>query len=385
MKKKRVLIINHEFPPIGGGAATASDRIAKGLSSSGAEVLVMTSSFKNLKGKSDWHDITLWRIPSWRRSKATGSFFEAILFTLSALFYSLIAAVRFKPDVIISFFGVPAGIIALWLKKVFRKPYIISMRGIDVPGSQSNEPLIRYIHLLIKPLLMAIWKNASALVANSESLKKLALDSAPSMAIKVINNGVDVKTYQPPRDKIRKSPISILFVGRLRIEKGIQTFIEAINILRQKKCASFKVDIVGDGKMRNSLQRYAEACGMTDVVLFHGWKASDVLPEMYCRSDIFVIPSFYEGMSNALFEAMASGLPIIASDIPSNSEFVKDQDNGLLFPAGDSNKLASSLQRLIEDESLCKHMGINSRHIAEYFGWHKTVQHYAETIDEIIS
>src|SRR5215212_9080535 len=130
----RLLLINSEYPPIGGGAGNASAHIAARLAKSGYQVTVVTSRFNGLPHKEQSGNLTIHRIPSLRRKQDRSGALEQILFILSALFWNLKMIPRIKPNATLAFFGVPSGAVAWVLKLLFGIPYIVSLRGGDVPG-----------------------------------------------------------------------------------------------------------------------------------------------------------------------------------------------------------------------------------------------------------
>ena len=105
------------------------------------------------------------------------------------------------------------------------------------------------------------------------------------------------------------------------------------------------------------------------------------LPLYYNRADVFILPSLNEGMSNAMLEAIASGLPVITTDTGGVLELVKD--NGFIVPKKNSEKISEALIKLIEDKDLCLEMGKKSREIAEKLGWDKVAGQYLEIYKKI--
>ncbi|HEX6035990.1 MAG TPA: glycosyltransferase, partial [Anaerolineales bacterium] len=159
----RILILNSEYPPIGGGAGNASAHIATELGKMGHIVTVITTRFGTLPQQEGHGRVTVHRIPGLRRSQDRSNPLEQIIFILSASFWTVRLVSRFRPNITLAFFGVPSGAVAWLVKKLYRIPYIISLRGGDVPGFRPYD--FHVYHKLIAPLLRMIWKNASAVVA----------------------------------------------------------------------------------------------------------------------------------------------------------------------------------------------------------------------------
>ena len=130
----RILILNSEYPPIGGGAGNASANIASCIARLGHEVHVVTSRFDNLPHQEQFTGLTIYRIPALRRKRDRSGALEQILFILSASFWTLNLIPRLKPEVALAFFGIPSGAVMWLIKRLYKIPYVISLRGGDVPG-----------------------------------------------------------------------------------------------------------------------------------------------------------------------------------------------------------------------------------------------------------
>ncbi|MEA3349561.1 MAG: glycosyltransferase family 4 protein [Chloroflexota bacterium] len=374
----RFLIINSEFPPIGGGAGNASAHTAQELIASGQDVTVLTCRFRNLPHEEIWRGVRLMRIPSLRRSESSSGAWEQLHFMISAAWASLRLARRWKPDAVIAYFGVPCGPAAWLLRKVFGIPYIVSLRGGDVPGFRPYD--FALYHRLLSPIIHLVWRGAAAVVANSDGLKTLAEDFAPSLNIHIIPNGVDIEEYAPV-DRAW-SPAQLLFTGRLVYQKGLDVLLEALSNLDS---LAWDLTIVGDGPQQNELEKQAQSLNLQDRISFVGWKHRQALNHYYQRANLFVLPSRHEGMPNALLEAMSSGLPAIASDIAGNEELVIDGKNGLLVPPDDVQALQDALHQLITQENLRREMGTAARqHIAASYSWRGTAQAYLDLLRRVV-
>src|SRR5689334_11202947 len=124
-----ILILNSEYPPLGGGAGNASAHIARILADLGHEIIVITSRFQNLPYQERSNRLTIYRIPALRQMQDRSDAFEQLIFMISASFYALSLVRRFKPDATLAFFGVPSGAVAYLLKVLYQIPYVVSLRG----------------------------------------------------------------------------------------------------------------------------------------------------------------------------------------------------------------------------------------------------------------
>ncbi|MFZ5893631.1 MAG: glycosyltransferase family 4 protein [Myxococcota bacterium] len=179
----------------------------------------------------------------------------------------------------------------------------------------------------------------------------------------MIPNAVDLERFAPPVRAVRAkgTRAKVAYVGRLRHVKGVTVLLEAWPAVAKESNAQLVV--AGDGPEREGLLRAAQEGGVTESVTFAG-EVSDV-PAVLAEADIYVQPSFQEGLPNSVLEAMAMGLPIVATRVSGNEDVVVDGDNGLLVPPGDPAALAAALRKLIDDPELAARMGQRSREMVE--------------------
>jgi glycosyltransferase involved in cell wall biosynthesis len=374
----KILLLNSEFPPIGGGAGNASANISRHFVDLNHHVAVLTSRFAQLPQYEEWHGVHIYRIPSLRKFQDRSGLLEQVSYILVGWWKVGRLIKDFSPDVVLAFFGIPSGAIAWWLKVKYRIPYMISMRGGDVPGFRPYD--FAMYHRLVSPFLRVIWKNAASLVANSRGLRDLALHFEPLARINLIPNGVDLEAYA---FKDRKwVPPRLLSVGRLVYQKGLDL---AARALAELKDLDWEWVIAGDGSFRQELSSLCLELGIDDRVIFAGWQSRDQLKQLYHDANLFVFPSRHEGMPNAVLEAMASGLPVVASRIAGNEELVIHGETGLLVPAESVTELVSALRQLIMDVDICKKMGDAGRARVEAgYSWRGVASDYARQLSAML-
>ena len=373
----RILILNSEYPPIGGGAGNASAHIAAQLEKMGHVVTVVTAQFGALPGQEKQGGVIVHRVPALRRRQDRSTPVEQIAFILSASLRTIRLVSHSKPDVTLAFFGVPSGAVAWLLKTFYKIPYIISLRGGDVPGFRPYD--FRLYHRLIAPFLRKIWQNAVAVVANSNGLRQLANAFDPRFEIPIIPNGVDLEAYTlAERDW---SFPRLLSVGRVVHQKGLDLAMRALGGLKH---LGWEWYIAGDGPQLQGLQALAKELDIGDRIHFLGWQSGGQLIESYQRANIFLFPSRHEGMPNAMLEAMASGLPVVASCIAGSEELVLDGKTGYLFPSEDIESLQAALEKIVSDPGLRQRMGSASRlHAETNYSWASTAQQYALLLEKV--
>jgi len=149
-------------------------------------------------------------------------------------------------------------------------------------------------------------------------------------------------------------------VGRLWRQKDPETLLRAaISVLKNNY--NISLTFVGDGELKNNMQ--AASIDYRDSIKFNGW--CDNISELLSESDLFVLPSLWEGMPLAILEALSCGVACVVSDIPGNNDLISNGFNGYLFPAGDDSKLANIIINYINNPSKLREHSINSRQFIE--------------------
>jgi glycosyltransferase involved in cell wall biosynthesis len=373
----RILILNSEYPPIGGGAGNASAHIAAQFDRMGHTVAVVTSRFGALPHREQKGNVTIHRIAGVQRRQDRSNPWEQVIFILSASLWAMSQISRFKPHATLAFFGVPSGAVAWLIKKIFHIPYVVSLRGGDVPGFRPYDFSI--YHKLVAPFLRIIWRNAVAVVANSNGLRQLANTFDSRFEIPIIPNGIDLDSYQSTgRDWTFPR---LLSVGRIVHQKGLDLAMRALGGLKE---LDWEWHIAGDGPQMPVLQSLAKALGIGDRVHFLGWQSREGLMKCYQEANVFLFPSRHEGMPNAMLEAMASGLPVVASCIAGNEELVVDRETGYLVSSEDVESLQAALKKLLIDSTLREQMGRASRqHVEANYSWESTAQQYVPFLEKV--
>ncbi len=218
----------------------------------------------------------------------------------------------------------------------------------------------------------------------------------PPGRILQIYNGVDHERFAPGAAK----PLALLpkswqtldgmliagTVGRLTPVKDQQILLRAVASLRGKHpelAERLRVILVGDGPLRADIERLLAQLGLQDAVWLTGDRAD--VPELLKLMDVFLLPSLGEGISNTVLEAMASGCPIIATEVGGNVELVDNGSTGALVPVGDQGALEHAMLTLLSDEQDRREQGLNARQkVCRDFDWERTVECYMSVYDVLL-
>jgi glycosyltransferase involved in cell wall biosynthesis len=219
---------------------------------------------------------------------------------------------------------------------------------------------------------------ADCVVANANAVRDwLSLQGIPEQKIRVIPNGIVPREPSEPGQSAREEfgiPVDAPVVGaicRINPIKGVNYLLEAAAVVRQRHPAA-RFMIVGDGGFRNALMQSASDLGVADRVIFTGFRTD--IDRFIQAFDISVLPSLTEGMSNTLMESMAAGVPVVATRVGGTPEIVIDGVTGILVEPRDSQTLARSILKLLDDKAEAKRIGAAGQHrITEQFSLNRTV------------
>lgn len=374
----RVLFFNYEYPPLGGGAANANAYLLKAYRENpGLQVdLITTSPDEKDHTENLSERISLYKIAIGKNEATLHYQSQLDLIKYSFKAYALAKKLlrENKYDVIHAFFSVPCGALAYVLGKKYKIPYLVSLRGSDVPGYSERFSLL---YIALTPFIKQIWKSAFRVVANSDGLRRLALQSAPLQAIDIIPNGVDTEKFFPKSENV-PSEEWIITAGATRLteRKGIHFIMEALPALVALK-PNLIFEVMGEGEALPKLQALVQERGLKNHVRFLGRIDPSETYIYYQRASVFILPSANEGMSNALLEALASGLPVIVTDTGGSSELVEERKNGFII-SRTSEAIVRTVTELIQNEEERKRMGREARKRAESQSWSRVASQYTD-------
>jgi glycosyltransferase involved in cell wall biosynthesis len=368
-----LLILGYEYPPIGGGTGQALHRLLEHWPArDNWEIEVWTAAppanhtrhriegilYREFAcGKKDLHfwksteqALLLWK--TWRRTLGDAPF----------------------PDAILVWGGWPLGV--LLLGALGQVPSVFALRGSDVPGfnRRTSGGFWRF-------LSKAVWKRASALTANSPSLARLANQTQPRRKIHVIPNGVVMPLRALPEWEESPPvarPWQILSVNRLVPRKRVEWLIQALGHLAPDVREQVRVKIAGEGPERYRLETMARELNVHTLVQFLGEVPSEEMAELYRESDVFVLASEAEGLSNALLEAMAHGLPTLLSSPTGFS----DIDSAVIL-CDRPEKIAQHLRLLFHDPRRHDTASAAAVSAASEYSWDQVARIYADLLRDI--
>jgi glycosyltransferase involved in cell wall biosynthesis len=364
----RILTLNYEFPPLGGGASPVSYELGRELVRQGHHIDLVTMGFDGLPARDLVDGINVYRVRCLRKRQEVCKTHEMASFVLAALPTVARLAARHRYDVNHTHFIMPTGLLARLLKFKARLPLVVTMHGSDVPGY--NPDRFGLQHRVLRPLWRWILYGVDHLVSPSRFLQRLVDQQAPGRPVTIIPNGFRYNRFRAAPPKERR----ILVVSRMLPRKGVQYLLAALPDLDLR---DFEVDIVGDGPYLPTLKQMA--CELGLAVKFWGWLDNDSpeLKGLYERSSIFAFTSEAENFPVVLLEAMAAGQAIVTCDGTGCPEVVGS--DALLVPPRRPDQLVEALRCLIENDQLRAELGQRARaRVEQEFDWQGIARRHVE-------
>jgi phosphatidylinositol alpha-mannosyltransferase len=200
----------------------------------------------------------------------------------------------------------------------------------------------------------------------------------------VIPNGINLKMFQSPPEKVMMDgDPCVLFVGSFIYPKGVDILIKAIAIAK-RDLPDIKLHVVGNSKyMLPSLKTLIAKEGVENNICFHGWVRQSELPRYYKSADFCVFPSRLESFGIVVLEAMASGIPIVASDIETFTERLTEGITALFFRQNNPEDLSKVILKLASDSNLRTRLSINALEVVQTYDWSNIALKYLELYQNV--
>lgn len=366
-KNLKILIVNYEFPPLGGGGGVATYDLALEWVKQG-QVDVLTSNFQDLPAYENVNGINVYRTKIiFRKSRDAATFISMLSFLVTGFFKGISLARKNRYDVINTHFAVPSGPLGYILSKIFRIPNVLSLHGGDI--YDPSKKLSPHESFIFSRVVRFILNSADRVVAQSSNTR--------DNAVKYYNprNEIDIipLAFHPPvKPRVSRKTLGIddgdfclITIGRLIKRKSIDTMLHALAGIKNSR---IKLFIVGDGPEKDYLQGIVDEKGLGSRVRFLGYLDDADKYRYLGVSDLFILTSLHEGFGIVFMEAMHMGLPIIATNHGGQTDFLKQDENAILIDVGDVNGCRDAILRFSRDKILYRKCSAgNKRKIREFY------------------
>lgn len=348
---RRILVLNYEFPPIGGGGGVATYKLAKGFFQNGYEVDVVTSWYKGLKEFEVVDGINVYRVKVIaRKDLQTATMISLLSYPVAGLWKSIQLCRKNKYEFINTQFVIPTGPLGFFLSKVFRIKNIVSLHGGDIydPTKKSSP----HKHWYLRKVVTFLLNQADRIVAQSSNTKENTIKYYhPEQEISIVPLPYEPCVFRECSKTelgLDTSKKYIVGIGRLVARKGFDTFVRVIAGLDENVHGI----IIGDGPERELLTALSTSLNISSRFHLLGQLDEEKKFQYLSNSDVFLLSSVHEGFGIVLQEAMQVGLPIVATNHGGQVDIVKEGENGYLVKYANVAQTQEKLQAILSNPAL---------------------------------
>lgn len=370
-----IAILVPRFPPeFIAGMELASSTIAERLAIRGHRVHVVTRSHSATGSRQDREGLYVHQLLTPR-----ASVLRYLIFSVK----SFLVLRRIAPD-LVHVMGLGSGWVGYALKVNKKVPYLLYQRGSEYYQTNPLKDLILKLGL----------QHADSVVTLTDYMRR-QLQKTGRSEVHVIPNGLNLEEFTDltqsgcrARLKIDQSAKIILYVGRLNRIKGTEYLLHAVDrIVRGQVSVPEKIRLLLVGKNQEEEDYYqslARHLNIEKFVEFVGETPRSLIPVYMKAADLFVLPSLSEGFPNVILEAMASGLPIITTNVSGLPDIIRDGENGFIVQPGDADQLADRIRELICDDGLSAEFAERNEIEARSYNWDKIIDRLEQQYRAVI-
>lgn len=363
---RNLLMVNYEYPPLGGGGGVFTRHLAEELARELA-VTVLTTHSRGMPRDERRNGIRIVRMPVVHpRAQATASLGSLLAFFPVSLRRGLRLLGEDRFDLVHSLFAVPSACSGYLIARRGRLPHVLSLLGGDVYDptkwlSPHRTPLLFHT-------VKALMTHSDRVVAMSNEIRSRAINLyGIDREIDLVPHGIPIPSYTPCSRSVfgfAEEDVVLLTIGRLISRKGLRNLLQVVARL---DAPNVKLAIIGDGPLRETLGDAVRAAGIGDRVRLFGYLSDEAKWQLLRFADVYVSTAVHEGFGIVFLEAMEAGLPIVTYDEGGQVDFLEEGITAFLVPLGNTEAFTDSLRRLIRDPALRRRMGEQGkRAVVEY-------------------
>lgn len=383
MKKLNILILNYEYPPLGGGAGIVTKHLAEEFAKMNHSVVVLTTWFYGEPEYYTNNNITIVRLRSKRKNTYQSNPHEMLSWLRHAIKY-------FKKqnkddivfDICLANFTMPGGVVARYLKRKHNIPYVILSHGHDIPWTYPKTMF--FWHLFFYKTIKNICIESSMNILLSEEIKSIAdkfLGEKYQNKNKVFFNGLYINHFNK---SMSGTTLKIIFVGRLVPQKAPLIFLEVIKQIQELQIP-YEVQILGDGELKSKMEDFVIRNNLYPIS-FRGKVSHAEVMDALSNSHLLLSTSVSEGMSLAILEAISTGVYVIATDVSGNNNMIVEEVNGNIIACNEPELMTEKIAHFYHHKLLkqYKYPPDYLELMHDLFSWDKIAQQYVNAFLSII-
>lgn len=380
----RILLLNYEYPPLGGGAGIISEQLTKEFINLGHTVTVITTWFNGEQEYYQNKDLTIIRLKSKRKKTYQSNPIEMASWMFKAVKYIKQHPEIKNHDICLTNFTLPGGLVAYRIKKMYDIPYVILSHGHDIPFYYKRKML--FWHILLYWFIKQVSEQSEKIIIGSDYLKQKYVDPFIQDKNKciVIPNGLHIK-----KEHIQKSyndKMQIIFIGRLVHQKDPFTFLNAIRALKNYSSIPLEINILGDGNLRTVMEEFV-INNQLENIHFRGKISHLKVYEYLENAHLLISTSLNEGMSVAILEAISHEVYVIATPASGNKDIIINDINGNLVNFQDYKQIVEYIKVFYNNNFLNKKTIAKSylEEMHRRYSWHSIALSYIKLFNNILN
>lgn len=380
----KILILNYEYPPLGGGAGIVTQHLAERFVQNNCQVHIVTAWFAGQPEFSSEGNLTVVRLRSRRKNTFKSNPIEMHSWARHALKYFKQLPDEKLFDVCIANFTLPGGIVAKYIQQRWNIPFVVLSHGHDIPWFAPKQMF--YWHVMAYPWIKNIMKQSAANIVLTDELKKSAdkfLGEKLASKNLVIPNGMIMEQYKSGFDK-NDQPIQIVFAGRMVEQKDPMTFIKACHLINQLQIPAH-FTMLGDGPLKPQVEKLALELQINNIDIMGQVSHYDAL-KTYSQTDVLILASREEAMSMVVLEAVSRGIYVIATPVSGTSGLIEEDVNGNFVEYGDAHGISIALADFYYNKFSQNYQYPKSviHKLFTRYSWETVVNQYLELFSEIL-
>jgi len=373
----KILMINFEYPPLGGGGGVATYDMAQELSKRHT-VHVLTTAFKGLAREETSGEVIVHRVPVLGRlSLPTATLLSLLTFAPMAFFAGRRIMKNTTFDVVYAQFVIPSGLPAAFLSKLFHIPFVLTFVGGDIYDPSKGISPHKYMLLRAVIRWIASCADARTAISNDTKTRTIELHGVRE-DITVVPIGLKEVAILPASRKdfeFSEEDMICVSIGRLVSRKGYNILLSA-----WKQVPNAVLVIVGDGPLKAQLAEKIAEYGLSDRVRLLGQIDEQVKFQILSLADIYVSAAQHEGFGIVFLEAMRAGLPIVATNDGGQTDFLSEGEHALLMAPHDDSAISHAVNTLILNKELRSRMGQTNKEAVKKY----ELKHTTALVEEIL-
>jgi glycosyltransferase involved in cell wall biosynthesis len=381
-----ILVINYEYPPIGGGGGVLCKDISEGIAAKGHRITVVTSHYGSLQKNENLHGVNIFRVPVLMRKKQTVASMTSMISFVPMCIWKVKQLMEGNTfDLINTHFAIPSGPAGQYISRKYGIPNVLTILGGDI--IDPSKFLSPHNTFLLNQTVRKMLFGADRVVAESTDIKRNAQKYyAFDRQVDIVPLGIYPNVHpEKNRQALGLPSDQFIFVtiGRLVKRKNLEDLLHIFKEV-QKTDPSILL-VIGDGPEKDKIESLAKQLGIENAVRLLGRVSDEEKFQYLAASDVYLSTAIHEGFGIVFLEAMECGLPVISYDRGGQTDFLREGKTGYLIELGNKEKFALKLLELVNSKPLRMEIRAHNKNYVKEFYIEHVAEKYISIFNEVAS